>query len=87
MDAVTLTGKGITFFFTRRLVTAFEIESRGMKMNRGPSALQQAKMMGLIPETCRSKKKGMQAAIEATTALLPSYEVTERTQAALDSFK
>lgn len=87
MDAVTLTGKGITFFFTRRLVTAFEIESRGMKMNRGPSALQQCKMMGLVPENCRSKKKGMQAAIDATKALMPSYEVNERTQAVLDAFK
>jgi hypothetical protein len=87
MDAVTLTGKGITFFFTRRLVTQFEIESRGMKMNRGPSALQTAKSMGLIPENCRSKKKGMEAAIEATKALLPSYEVSERTQKVLDGLK
>jgi hypothetical protein len=87
MDAVTLTGKGITFFFTRRLVSAFEIESRGMKMNRGPSALQQAKMMGLVDEKCRSKRKGMEAAIEATKALLPSYEPSERTLAAMATLK
>lgn len=87
MDAVTLTGKGITFFFTRRLVTQFEIESRGMKMNRGPSALQVAKSMGLIPETCRSKRKGMEAAIEATKALMPDYEPGERTIKAMESMK
>ena len=87
MDAVTLTGKGITFFFTRRLVSAFEIESRGMKMNRGPSALQQAKMMGLVDEKCRSKRKGMEAAIEATKALLPDYEPSQRTLDAMATLK
>ena len=87
MDAVTLTGQGITFFFTRRLVTAFEMESRGMKMNRGPSALKQCKMMGLVPDTCRSQKKGMQAAIDATKALLPSYEPGERVLKVLETLK
>lgn len=76
---VTLTGAAIDFFFVRRLVSAFEMEARGMKMNRGPSALQQAKALGLVPETCRSKRKGMEAAIAKTKEMMPSYEPNERT--------
>lgn len=84
---VTLTGAAIDFFFIRRLVTAFEMEARGMKMNRGPSALQQAKMLGLVPETCRSKRKGMEAAIAATKEMMPSYEPAERTLKVLEGMK
>lgn len=69
----TLTGNGITFFLVRRVITAYEMEARGMKMNKS-SALQQAKMLGLVPATSRSRRKGLEAAIKATKALLPSYE-------------
>lgn len=72
----TLTGNGITFFMVRRVITAYEMEARGMKMNRS-SALQQAKMLGLVPPTCRTRRKGLQAAIAATKELLPTYEPSE----------
>lgn len=73
----TLTGAGIDFFFIRRIVSAYEIEARGMKMNRGPSALQQTKMLGLIPETCRSKKVGLRAVVAKVQEMLPTYEPSE----------
>lgn len=84
---VTLTGAAIDFFFVRRLVSAFEMEARGMKMNSGPSALQQAKMLGLVPENCRSKRKGMEAAIAKTKEMMPSYEPRPRTLEIMEGMK
>lgn len=72
-----LTGSAIDFFFKRRIITAFEIEARGMKMNRGPSALQQVKMLGLVPDTCRSKKVALKAIVAHVKELMPTYEPTE----------
>jgi hypothetical protein len=71
---VTLTGSAIDFFFARRIVTAFEMEDRGMKMNRGPSALQQVKALGLVPETCRSKKAGLKAIVAHVKEMMPDYK-------------
>lgn len=73
---VTLTGSAIDFFFARRIVSAFEMEDRGMKMNRGPSALQQVKMLGLVPETSRSKKAGLKAIVAHVKTLYPDYKPT-----------
>lgn len=70
---VTLTGSAIDFFFARRIVSAFEMEDRGMKMNRGPSALQQVKMLGLVPENSRSKKAGLKAIVAHVKTLNPDY--------------
>ncbi|QFG12166.1 Hypothetical Protein OBI_RACECAR_38 [Arthrobacter phage Racecar] len=72
-----LTGAGIDFFFKRRIISAFEIEARGMKMNRGPSALQQVKMLGLVPENSRSKKNGLKAIVAHIKELDPNYEPSE----------
>lgn len=74
---VTLTGSAIDFFFARRIVSAFEMEDRGMKMNRGPSALQQVKMLGLVPESSRSKKAGLRAIVAHVTELYPDYVPNE----------
>jgi hypothetical protein len=74
---VTLTGAAIDFFFIRRIVTAYEMEDRGMKMNRGPSALQQTKMLGLVPENSRSKKAGLRAVVAKVQEMMPSYEPNE----------
>lgn len=72
-----LTGSGIDFFFARRIVSAFEMEARGMKMNRGPSALQQVKALGLVPESSRSKKAGLKAIVAHVKAMNPAYEPSE----------
>jgi hypothetical protein len=84
---VVLTGAAIDFFLVRRLVSAFEMEARGMKMNRGPSALQQAKMLGLVPANCRSKRAGMEAAIAKTKEMMPSYEPKARTLEIMEGMK
>lgn len=73
-SGTVLTGSGIEFFFARRIVSAFEMEARGMKMNRGPSALQQVKMLGLVPENSRSKKAGLKAIVAHVKELNPAYE-------------
>ncbi len=76
-SGTVLTGAGIDFFFKRRIISAFEIEARGMKMNRGPSALQQVKMLGLVPESSRSKKAGLKAIVAHVKEIQPSYEPSE----------
>ena len=76
-SGTVLTGAGIDFFFARRIVSAFEMEDRGMKMNRGPSALQQVKMLGLVPESSRSKKAGLKAIVAHVKGMMPSYEPNE----------
>ena len=76
-SGTVLTGAGIDFFFKRRIISAFEIEARGMKMNRGPSALQQVKALGLVPESCRSKKVALKAIVAHVKELMPDYEPNE----------
>lgn len=67
--------ENIRKFTVLQVVHALAIEvGTGMKISRHGSALQAAKLQGVVPDTCRSKKAALKLAVKYMQDLDPGYE-------------
>lgn len=62
-------------FRALQIVHALALEvGTGMQISRGGSALKAAKMQGIVPQNCRTKKAALVLAVEHMKTLDPGYE-------------
>jgi hypothetical protein len=76
--------ENIRKFTVLQVVHALALEvGTGMKISRHGSALQAAKLQGVVPATCRSKKAALKLAVSYLQELDPGYEPKGRVKLAL----
>jgi hypothetical protein len=76
MSGIMITGAdNMAKFRALQIVHALALEvGTGMQISRHGSALKAAKMQGIVPATCRTKKGALKLAVEYMKTLDPTYE-------------
>jgi hypothetical protein len=76
--------ENIRKFVVLQVVHALALEvGTGMKISRHGSALQAAKLQGVVPETCRNKKTALKLAVDHMKELEPNYQPTASVKLAM----